>query len=58
MSEYDYNYTPKDEIVKDTYYMCKTCIHKDYCQVAHKKEHWCGNHITNYDLRRINSRRY
>lgn len=25
--------------------MCASCIHEDYCFGAHKKDHWCGNHI-------------
>ena len=24
--------------------MCSSCIHKGYCGVAFKKDHWCDNH--------------
>ena len=25
--------------------MCSSCMRKNYCPAAYKKEHWCGNHI-------------
>lgn len=24
--------------------MCSSCMRKNYCPAAYKKEHWCGNH--------------
>lgn len=25
--------------------MCKSCVHNNYCLVAFKKDHWCGNYL-------------
>lgn len=25
--------------------MCSSCMRKNYCPAAYKKEHWCGNHM-------------
>ena len=35
---------PKDEEMKKEKEMCDSCIHKNYCIAAYKKNNWCGNH--------------
>lgn len=44
MSEHNSRDIPKDKKKKETNEMCASCIHKSYCMVAYKKEHWCGNY--------------
>ena len=50
MSEHDLNIIPEEENIKYEREMCSSCIHKSYCIVAYKKDHWCGNHKKNINM--------
>ena len=37
--------------------MCDTCIHRFYCIAAYKKDHWCGNHTEEREVRKCERQR-
>lgn len=52
MNKHDLHIFANDKNEKITKDMCGSCIHKSYCLLAYKKDHWCGNWTGNNSRKR------